>query len=124
MATHAEVEVMVIDWIKQRNLREVDFFDDPHLGGYPNRLRPDFLIKPKYARKRMVALEVEGSNSSIDHVLGQIILYKLTYSAVILAIPKAGVAKLKKIRAKLKRKASSFFDFKILSCSQEGSRLL
>jgi len=125
MVTEAEVHNKAVDWFEGKGLRVLGF-GEPQCELDYDRIpyRPDFFVMPRYAKKKVIAIEVKGSNFGLWGLLGQLLAYSLYYPAVCVAIPDSEVAKLKEIRTKIRRKAFGCFDFKILSIGKNKIRQL
>lgn len=120
--SEAEVHNQTIDWLEEKGLR---VFGPTGIGwyGYKCRYIPDLFFMPKYAKRKVVAVEAKGSNFNMLGLLGQLLGYSLYYPVVSATLPKSEALKLKKLRTRIRRKHHSF-DFIILSVNEGNIKVL
>jgi len=117
-----DVGVLLEEWIKEKKLKKLSDFDVKLLG-YETRLSPDILLKPKFAKKQLMIVEVKGSNHNVEHTLGQLLLYHLVFKSVYVALPLQQSGKLKEIRSQIRRRMKGF-DFGIMGVSANEVKFL
>jgi hypothetical protein len=82
-------------------------------------LRPDIIIRPKYAKRKLIAIEAKGSNFEYEKLLGQLLVYYLDYGEVLAAIPEDRLQFLIKMRRQINKKLTGF-NFGIISVNSIG----
>jgi hypothetical protein len=114
----SKVGMLVEDWLDRIGAKKLSYWDAKE-SGCAISVYPDFLIKPKFFRKRLVAIEVKGSKFSKNTLIGQLLLYSLHFPFVYVAIPSECEETVRKLRSKIRRRIKGF-DFGIISVAMDG----
>lgn len=107
------------DWLEKKGVKEVGHWEARELG-YKTSLCPDLLVKPKFSKKRVIAIEVKGSSFAMKELIGQLLMYRLCFSFVYAAIPSERERDLRKLRSTIRRRMKGF-NFGIISVSADGN---
>lgn len=114
-----KVKMFVESWLKKRGVKTVSYWEAKEFFGYNTRVKPDLLVKPKYSKKRLIAIEVKGSNFDMNELIGQLLIYSLNSPYVYVAVPAEHEKPLRKLRSKIRRRMKGF-DFGIISVNEAG----
>lgn len=82
-------------------------------------LRPDIIIRPKFSKRKLIAVEAKGSSFEYEKLLGQLLVYYLDYGEVLAAIPEDRLQFLIKMRRHISKRLTGF-NFGIIAVSSNG----